>query len=136
MTSRLAPVLRAGHGAMRLSLRDGADRAFFLLPAPSDWDVVFAAQRLLPCYLPRVFAHLAHRLAVAVLETTPSVCRLAEVTSRSARSAEGTAPENNPHPSLPSQSGERITAKPRGKSSSKAQLVLSNADGDDRPCCQ
>ena len=30
MMAQLAPVLRAAHGAMRLSLRDGADRAFLL----------------------------------------------------------------------------------------------------------
>ena len=71
--------------------------------------------------------------AVAVLDTTTLVRRPAEVTSWSARYVEGTAPENNPQPSLPPQSGERITAKPRGESSSKAQLVLSSADGDAVP---
>jgi len=76
MTARLAPVLRAGNGAMRLSLREGADRAFLLPPAPSDWDVVFAAPRLLPWYLPRVFAHLAHRLATATRDPLLGVARL------------------------------------------------------------
>jgi len=77
MTARLAPVLRAGPGAMRLSVRDCADRAFLLPPAPSDWDVVFAAPRLLPWYLPRMFAHLAHRLATATRDPLLGVARLA-----------------------------------------------------------
>jgi len=62
---------------MHLSVRDGADRAFLLPPAPSDWDVVFAAPRLLPWYLPRVFAHLAHRLATATRDPLLGVARLA-----------------------------------------------------------
>jgi len=62
---------------MHLSVRDGADRAFLLPPAPSDWDVVFAAPRLLPWYRPRVFAHLAHRLATATRDPLLGVARLA-----------------------------------------------------------
>ena len=76
MTARMAPVFRAGHGAMRLSLREGADRAFLLPPAPSDWDVVFAAPRLLPWYIPRVFAHLAYRLATATRDPLLGAARL------------------------------------------------------------
>jgi len=54
MMGRLAPVARASHGAMRLPLRESADRTFLLPAAPSDWDFVFAAPRLLPWFLPRV----------------------------------------------------------------------------------
>jgi len=46
-------------------------------PAPSDWDVVYAAPRLLPRYLARVFAHLAHRLATATQDPLLGVVRLA-----------------------------------------------------------
>jgi len=65
MMKRLAPVARAGHGAMRLPLRETADRTFLLPPARSDWYFVLAAPRLLPWFLPWVFTHQAHRLATA-----------------------------------------------------------------------
>jgi len=77
MPARLAPVLLAGNEAMRLSVRDGADQVFLLPPAPSDRDVVFAAPRLLPWHLPRVFAPLAHRLATSTQDPLLGVVRLA-----------------------------------------------------------
>jgi len=66
VTARIAPVLRAGHGAMWLYLREGADRSFLLRLAPSDCEFLFAAPRVLPKYPPRVFSHLAHRLATVI----------------------------------------------------------------------
>jgi len=81
MMGRLAPVARAGHGAMRLPLRESADRTFLLPPASSDWDFVFAAPRLLPWFLPRVFTHYAHRLATATRDPLLSVARLAAACS-------------------------------------------------------
>jgi len=77
MMRRLAPVARAGHGAMRLPLRESADRTFLLPSAPSDWDSVFAAPRLLPWFLPRVFTHHANRLATATRDPLLGVARLA-----------------------------------------------------------
>jgi len=77
MMGSLAPVARAGHGAMRLPLRESANRAFLLPPAPSDWDFVFAAPRLLSWFLPRVFTHHAHRLATATRDPLLGVARLA-----------------------------------------------------------
>jgi len=77
MMGRLAPVARAGHGTMRLPLRESADRTFLLLPAPSDWDFVFAAPRLLPWFLLRVFTYHAHRLATAMRDPVLGVARLA-----------------------------------------------------------
>jgi len=77
MMLRLAPVARAGHGVMRLPLRESADRTFLLPPAPSDWDFVFAAPRLLPWFLPRIFTHHAHRIATATRDPLFGVARLA-----------------------------------------------------------
>jgi len=77
LPTRLAPVARAGHGAMRLPLLESADRTFLLPPAPSDCDFVFAALRLLPWFLPRVFTYHAHRLATATRDPLLGVARLA-----------------------------------------------------------
>jgi len=77
MMRRLAPVARAGHGATRLPLRKSADRTFLLPPAPSDWDFVFAAPRLTPWFLPRVFTHHAHCVATATRDPLLGVARLA-----------------------------------------------------------
>jgi len=77
MMGRLAPVARAGHGAMRLPLRESADRTFLLPSAPSDWDFVFAAPRLLRWFLPRVFTHHANRLATATRDPLLGIARLA-----------------------------------------------------------
>ena len=77
MMGRLAPVARAGHGAMRLPLRESADRTFLLPSAPFDCDFVFAAPRLLPWFLPRVFTHHAHRLATATRDPFVGEARLA-----------------------------------------------------------
>jgi len=77
MMGRLTPVARAGHGAMGLPLRESADRTFLLSSAPSDWDTVFAAPRLLPWFLPRVFTHHAHRLTTATRDPLLHVARLA-----------------------------------------------------------
>jgi len=71
MIGQLAPVARTGHGAMRLPLREPADRTFVLPSAPSDWDFVFAAPRLLSWFFSRVFSYHAHRLATA--NGTPSL---------------------------------------------------------------
>jgi len=77
LMGRLAPVARAGHGAMRLPLRESTDRTFLLPSAPSDWDTVFAAPRLLPWFLPQVFTHRVYRLTTATRDPLLSVARLA-----------------------------------------------------------
>jgi len=78
MMGRLAPLARVGHGAMRLPLRESADRTFLLPSAPSDWDFLSTAPRLLPWFLPRVFTHHANRLATETRDPLLGVARLAE----------------------------------------------------------
>ena len=87
---------------MCLPLRESADRTFLLPSAPSDWDTVFAAPRLLPWFLPRVFTHL-DTAADRPPGVTEDDAAAAAADATLAPSVEG-APENPAATALPSGS--------------------------------
>jgi len=72
---------------------------------------------------------------VAVLGTTSLVCRPAEVTSWSARSVEGTGPEIDPQPNLPSTKGESH-GKAQGKIWVQRIVCFIKRPRGRRPRCQ